>query len=304
MRVLLTGSAGFIGTAIGDRLEAEGDEVVSVDLMLDSAHGATTPPAGTHQLDVREAASDEWAALLSGVDVVCHQAALVGAGVRVGDLPAYAGHNDLGTAALLAAMHDAGVGRLVLASSMVVYGEGRYACPDHGPQVPGPSSGHGPRRRRVRQPLPGLRGPARLGAGRRGRSARPAQQLRRQQARPGALHVELGPPGRRRGHRAALPQRLRSGDAARHSLLRGRRHVPLLPRAGRAAAGLRGRRPDARLRARLRHRSGQRGGDAGRGRRGGRSLRGVQRLLGSPGLHPRRGPPGGGWASIGGSNRP
>jgi dTDP-L-rhamnose 4-epimerase len=70
------------------------------------------------------------------VDVVVHQAALVGLGVRVADLPAYAAHNDLGTASLLAAMHEAGVGRLVLASSMVVYGEGRYVCPDHGPQRP------------------------------------------------------------------------------------------------------------------------------------------------------------------------
>ena len=140
MRVLLTGSAGFIGTAIGDQLTAAGDEVVRVDLMLDSAHGSVTPPGGTHQHDVRDAGSAEWASLLAGVDVVCHQAALVGAGVRVGDLPAYAGHNDLGTAALLAAMHDAGVDRMVLASSMVVYGEGRYACPTHGPQVPGPRS--------------------------------------------------------------------------------------------------------------------------------------------------------------------
>jgi dTDP-L-rhamnose 4-epimerase len=136
VRVLLTGSAGFIGSAIGEQLAAAGDEVVRVDLMLDSAHGVSTPPEGTHQLDVREAGSAEWASLLAGVDVVCHQAALVGAGVRVGDLPAYAGHNDLGTAALLAAMHDAGVARLVLASSMVVYGEGRYACAEHGPQVP------------------------------------------------------------------------------------------------------------------------------------------------------------------------
>ena len=49
-------------------------------------------------------------------------------------------HNDFGTAALLAAMHDAGVGSLVLASSMVVYGEGRYACVRHGEQVPPPRS--------------------------------------------------------------------------------------------------------------------------------------------------------------------
>ena len=141
MKVLLTGSAGFIGTAIGDQLEAAGDEVVRVDLMLASAHGASVPPEGTAQLDVREAATaPEWRDLLRGVDVVCHQAAIVGAGVKVGDLPEYAGHNDLGTAALLAAMHEAGVDRLVLASSMVVYGEGRYACPEHGPQLPGPRS--------------------------------------------------------------------------------------------------------------------------------------------------------------------
>jgi dTDP-L-rhamnose 4-epimerase len=59
----------------------------------------------------------------------------VGAGTDPADLPAYAALNDLGTAALLAAMHSAGVGRLVLASSMVVYGEGRYACAEHGDQA-------------------------------------------------------------------------------------------------------------------------------------------------------------------------
>jgi dTDP-L-rhamnose 4-epimerase len=138
VRVLLTGAAGFIGTAIDRRLTEAGHEVVGVDLMLDSAHGSSTPPEGVHQLDVRDAGSPAWAALLRGTDVVCHQAALVGAGVRVGDLPAYASHNDLGTAALLAAMHEAGVDRLVLASSMVVYGEGRYTCPEHGDQVPPP----------------------------------------------------------------------------------------------------------------------------------------------------------------------
>ncbi len=134
MRVLLTGSAGFIGTAIGVALEKAGEEVVRVDAMLPQAHGGDAPPLGTHHLDVRDAAS--WSELLSGVDAVCHQAALVGAGVRVGDLPTYAAHNDLGTAALLSAMHEVGVDRLVLASSMVVYGEGRYACPEHGRQFP------------------------------------------------------------------------------------------------------------------------------------------------------------------------
>ncbi|MGD9960085.1 NAD-dependent epimerase/dehydratase family protein [Nocardioides sp.] len=136
MKILLTGSAGFIGSAIGAQLDEAGDEVVRVDLMLPQAHGAARAPEGTHQVDVRDVAS--WSALLDGVDAVCHQAAVVGAGVTVSDLPAYASHNDLGTAALLAAMHEAGVHRLVLASSMVVYGEGRYACATHGHQQPPP----------------------------------------------------------------------------------------------------------------------------------------------------------------------
>jgi dTDP-L-rhamnose 4-epimerase len=138
VRVLLTGSAGFIGTAIGSALERDGAEVVRVDWMHPAAHGAGAPPEGTHRLDVREAAAGEaWADLLRGVDVVCHQAAVVGAGVTPADLPSYAAHNDVGTAALLAAMHAAEVGRIVFASSMVVYGEGRYSCPEHGERTPG-----------------------------------------------------------------------------------------------------------------------------------------------------------------------
>ena len=138
MRVLVTGSAGFIGSAIAAALEAQGDEVVRVDWMHPAAHGVAEAPPGTHRLDVREAAQDDrFLALLRGVDVVCHQAAMVGAGVAPRDLPAYAGHNDLGHASLLAALHAAGVRRLVFASSMVVYGEGRYRCVEHGMQVPG-----------------------------------------------------------------------------------------------------------------------------------------------------------------------
>jgi dTDP-L-rhamnose 4-epimerase len=132
--VLVTGAAGFIGSAVTDVLERHGDEVVRLDLRLTQAHGRSAPPAGVRRLDVREAAP--LTSLLRGIDVVVHQAALVGHGARVADLPAYASHNDLGTATLLAAMHEAGVSRLVLASSMVVYGEGRYACGTHGPRRP------------------------------------------------------------------------------------------------------------------------------------------------------------------------
>jgi dTDP-L-rhamnose 4-epimerase len=136
VKVLLTGASGFIGSAIHDLLREEGHEVVAVDALIPQAHGADVVAAdGVHRLDVREAGA--WVDLLRGVDVVCHQSAMVGAGVTVADMPLYASHNDYGTAVLLAAMAEAGVGRLVFASSMVVYGEGRYRCPEHGHVVPG-----------------------------------------------------------------------------------------------------------------------------------------------------------------------
>ncbi len=129
MRILLTGSAGFIGTAIDRQLVDEGHEAVCVDAMLSQAHGISEAPPGTHRLDVRDA--DGWRALLRGIE----WCAPGGRGRCRGHSrrpPLYAAHNDLGTAALLAAMHAEGVRRLVLASSMVVYGEGRYACGEHG----------------------------------------------------------------------------------------------------------------------------------------------------------------------------
>ncbi|MGF6885807.1 dTDP-L-rhamnose 4-epimerase [Nocardia sp. GAS34] len=137
MRVLLTGAAGFIGSHIHRALTDAGDEVVAADLMLAAAHGAgAATPDGIHRVDVRN--PEAVAALLQGIDVVCHQAAVVGAGVSAADAPAYASHNDLGTAVLLAAMAQARVHRLVLASSMVVYGEGRYCTADSVPVVPAP----------------------------------------------------------------------------------------------------------------------------------------------------------------------
>lgn len=137
MRVLLTGAAGFIGARIDVALRDAGHDVVAVDAMLPAAHGpAAGPPAGCRMLDIRDASA--LAPLLDGVDVVCHQAAVVGAGVNAADAPSYGSHNDYGTAVLLAEMFAAGCERLVLASSMVVYGQGRYDCPEHGPVEPHP----------------------------------------------------------------------------------------------------------------------------------------------------------------------
>ncbi|OCB12114.1 NAD-dependent epimerase/dehydratase family protein [Mycobacterium intracellulare] len=140
MRVLLTGAAGFIGARVGAALRAAGHDVVAVDVLLPAAHGPNPVlPKGCQRVDVRDA--DALAPLLDGVDAVCHQAAMVGAGVDAADAPAYGGHNDLATTVLLAQMFAAGVRRLVLASSMVVYGQGNYHCRRHGRVDPLPRRG-------------------------------------------------------------------------------------------------------------------------------------------------------------------
>ncbi len=137
MRVLLTGAAGFIGSRVEAALRAVGHEVVGVDCLLPAAHGPDALlPKGCHRVDLRDA--DALAPLLDGVDLVCHQAAMVGAGVDAADAPAYSAHNDFATTVLLAQMFAAGVRRLVLASSMVVYGQGRYHCAQHGEVDPLP----------------------------------------------------------------------------------------------------------------------------------------------------------------------
>lgn len=141
MHVLITGGAGFIGSHIAELLRARGHEVRLLDALLPAAHGSRSAPEALEDYelvrgDIREPAVLRRA--LSGIDVVCHQAAMVGLETRMHDMPEYVTHNDLGTARLLTEMTDASIGRLVLASSMVVYGEGRYSCPTHGLVQPGP----------------------------------------------------------------------------------------------------------------------------------------------------------------------
>ncbi|WP_405014444.1 NAD-dependent epimerase/dehydratase family protein [Kitasatospora sp. NBC_01539] len=141
MEILLTGGAGFIGSAVARRLASAGHRVRVLDALLPAVHPDGCPPElpdGVEfvRADVRDRDAVERA--LHGVDAVCHQAAMVGLGLDLDDAPAYVGCNDLGTAVLLAAMARAGLRDLVLAGSMVVYGEGRYACAVHGEVAPGP----------------------------------------------------------------------------------------------------------------------------------------------------------------------
>lgn len=133
MLVLLTGGEGFIGSHVADALRAAGHDVRVVDALLPAAHGGELRSAG----DLRDPGVAR--AAVTGVDAVCHQAAMVGLGLDIGDVAAYVAHNDLATANLLRALAGRGfAGPVVLASSMVVYGEGGYGCAEHGPQRPGP----------------------------------------------------------------------------------------------------------------------------------------------------------------------
>jgi dTDP-L-rhamnose 4-epimerase len=140
MKVLLTGGAGFIGRHVLHQLLARGHEVCVLDSLRQDVHAGTSwrPPTGVELCvaDIRDAAAVDRA--LAGRDSVLHLAAKVGLGVDVADLPDYASSNDIGTAELLAGMARAGVGRLTLASSMVVYGEGIGACEEHGVVKPDP----------------------------------------------------------------------------------------------------------------------------------------------------------------------
>jgi dTDP-L-rhamnose 4-epimerase len=137
--ILVTGGAGFIGSHVVDALLEAGEEVRVLDAFLPAAHRSRPayldPRAELIEGDVRD--PDVVARAVDGVTAVSHQAAMVGLGVDIGDIADYVAHNDLGTAVLLRGLRGF-AGPIVLGSSMVVYGEGRYRCPEHGVVRPGP----------------------------------------------------------------------------------------------------------------------------------------------------------------------
>lgn len=120
--LLVTGGAGFIGAAVVEQALGAGWDVRVLDSA--SAPGPGSAGATFERGDVRDA--EVLARAMRGVGAVCHLAAKVGLGVDFADAPDYASRNVVGTAEVLAAMAERGIRRLVIASSMVVYGEGAY----------------------------------------------------------------------------------------------------------------------------------------------------------------------------------
>jgi len=134
MRILITGGAGFIGSHLADHLLEHGYQVRVLDELLPQVHGDQSRPSYLHSEvelvpgDVRDRATIQRA--LAGVDAVFHFAARVGVGQSMYEIAAYTSTNNLGTAVLLEQLAERPVKRLIVASSMSVYGEGLYATSD------------------------------------------------------------------------------------------------------------------------------------------------------------------------------
>lgn len=140
--VLVTGGAGFVGSHVVDRLVETGYNVTVVDNLTDQVHDGK--PDHLNEAaeyiwgDVRD--RDLMASLLGDADVISHQASAVGVGQSMYEIESYVETNTLGTATLLDIIVNESIDieKLVVASSMTVYGEGSYRCPACGTrQYPG-----------------------------------------------------------------------------------------------------------------------------------------------------------------------
>lgn len=133
--ILITGGAGFIGSHLADELLRCGYRVRALDNLSPQVHGTASPRPGyldpeveLVEGDVRDPAAVK--AALEGADGVFHYAAAVGVGQSMYEIAEYTEVNNLGTAVLLEALIERPVEKLVVASSMSIYGEGLYRQSD------------------------------------------------------------------------------------------------------------------------------------------------------------------------------
>jgi dTDP-L-rhamnose 4-epimerase len=133
LNILVTGGAGFIGSHLVDALVEQGHRVKVLDALVSQVHtegkpSYLNPQAELIRGDVCDAKAVERA--LDGVEIVYHKAAEVGVGQSMYEIERYVRANDLGTAVLLEAVvkRRPQIRKLVVASSMSIYGEGAYSC--------------------------------------------------------------------------------------------------------------------------------------------------------------------------------
>jgi dTDP-L-rhamnose 4-epimerase len=145
MRILITGGAGFIGSHLADDLLQRGHQVRALDSLSPQVHGPDAvrpgylhPEVELLRGDVRDA--DAVRRALAGADAVYHLAAAVGVGQSMYEIEHYTSTNNVGTAVLLEALVERPVERLIVASSMSLYGEGLYRAAD-GTLEPGAERG-------------------------------------------------------------------------------------------------------------------------------------------------------------------
>src|SRR5581483_12349826 len=136
-RILITGGAGFVGSHVADALLRQGHEVRIFDNLTPQVHHHGWPDYLTKDAELMRGDMrhlDEVKQAVAGVDVIFHLAAAVGVGQSMYEISHYVGSNTQGTANLLQALLDTNVKieKLIVASSMSIYGEGKYLCNECG----------------------------------------------------------------------------------------------------------------------------------------------------------------------------
>ena len=144
MKIAITGGAGFIGTALANKLYREGHELTIIDSLSPQIHGLSSDfspalrlIANCIQKDVR--AINAFSDIVENHQIIIHLAAETGTGQSMYQIEDYCSANIGGTARLLDQIVNnkrSTVKRLIVASSRAIYGEGKYTCSDHGIQFP------------------------------------------------------------------------------------------------------------------------------------------------------------------------